>query len=1578
MAFNFGNASMSAPAGAGGGVQNGPDLATIQTEALGFLALAGDAKIQLLPTPWPAEQLPPATSSLMSIASRKGLIAAAGPDAVIVAKTKSVRQAFEGSETGDNNLKPFRPELTLPMPMRVSQLAFTSDESYLILSAENGGGLAVYDVDSLLNGSTQSAFEFPTNGQALRALTPNPAPETGGLLAVVTVDGNLMMADLKERSFVSGPNGQVLKDSVTCVSWSTKGKQLVAGLGNGGAYQMTPQGVEKGTIPKPPNVGGDHHTSSITWLKDNLFLMIHTPGQFGADMPPPSIFHLVTRSPPSGFIFQKITDPAEPYGLNRSPPHHFISRLKDFPPNLQDTLFITSSAALDIGLFTMSKTPLTASLPAEQISGHFTHTEFADDSRRAQMPTSRDMGDTSPIGLAIDLSSDEKVVKPIAGDEINESATPLPALMVLNHEGALASWWFVYSDSIRQGTAYPGLIAAGGAVQSTQAAPAPTQSTSMFGGSGFNNTTSAGSGFAALKPATTSAFGTPSVSGPSTGGAFGAPSGMGQKTSPWGAPSTSSAPQTGGAAFGAPAFGAAATLGGGTSFGKPAFGTPSAPAFGASGVPGRQSVWGSGGSTAPQAAFGQAGGITKPAAPFGASASNGTSAPASGGFSAFASKGGFASAASGQNTGGSVFGSAASSPFGAPPTSAPTSGIFGAGNQTENKPAPGVFGAASQSDNKPAPSVFGGTAQADNKTTSIFGNKPTGIFGGAPQNENKPAGIFGGTPQTENKPANIFGGGNKNENKPFGAPSGFSLGTTFKADGSAKDDKPAANESKGSLFGSGFASALGDASKKPIAESPLSKEADMDSDEVAKPEEPVKDSTTPSTTPAPTKFQPFSTTPASSSLGGLFGSSSTSTPLTTTKPVSAGFSFGQASTGDTPSGLDFSNLTKSTVPAPKTPTTLEPKAPLAVSETPATPKIKTEPESSEHGGIRNDIPEAPLPPESTSKTSYAAGESSDSSYSSIETNSPLPSGSSPQPARKATPSPPTPAAEPASKPIPKELIPPMDVPGGPEDDGGSSDFLTEDEDNDSQEGTEEGSGEDVAKDLSPASETNQTPGFTPQSSFNALKKETSSSLFQKIELPKQPPPSRGLFGEGPLAPSLPPPKPKFPQSPRSPSPVRGAVPPRMLRPDASRSVSAPGAASQILGNRPGARPTNSSQSTYALALEQQKAEEKRREDARARKEAEATRALVDEEDDDLQKYIAEDPEPTRTLNEFVAHADHESLASVESIPAQVEAVYRDINSMIDTLGINSKHLKGFMQAHTDQYKEAGRDKNDLENEDDWVLVEIEALSQIVEKELAGELESGRVKKVVEKLETCNDIQKDLIRLRAKHEEIKRIVDAKRDPEQLAHARAQPLTAEQLAQQKDLRQEYQAFQLLLSEAEEGLTLLKTKIVSQATSHGRAGGSAAPTVEAVMRTITKMISMAEKRSGDIDVLENQMRKLRFNSTVSAGSREGSPFTPQKSRQSLSQSLRNPGTSSTYGLFYTPESTRDTPRNLRDSIMSNSGSFALSSPAPRKKLSGYTPEEKAELRGKLAKRTEVVGKLKGALQKAGSNVRLMDDDN
>jgi len=83
-------------------------------------------------------------------------------------------------------------------------------------------------------------------------------PESAALCAIVTSNGNLYMANLAEKQLVSTQNGFVLRSQVSCAAWSTKGKQLVAGMADGSVYQMTPDGTEKAHIPKPPGLG-DYH-----------------------------------------------------------------------------------------------------------------------------------------------------------------------------------------------------------------------------------------------------------------------------------------------------------------------------------------------------------------------------------------------------------------------------------------------------------------------------------------------------------------------------------------------------------------------------------------------------------------------------------------------------------------------------------------------------------------------------------------------------------------------------------------------------------------------------------------------------------------------------------------------------------------------------------------------------------------------------------------------------------------------------------------------------------------------------------------------------------------------------------------------------------------------------------------------------------------------------------------------------------------------------------------------------------------------------------------------------------------------
>ncbi|KAM0353602.1 hypothetical protein ACHAPU_001615 [Fusarium lateritium] len=1464
-----------------GGLATGPDLETIQTEDLGFLSIAGDAKVRLT-SAW--SSLPSSTASLLSIASRKGLVAAAGPDQVVIATTESVRKAFETPKDGDSDIRTFEPQLKISMPMRVSQLSFTADENYLILSAESGGGLAVYEVQSLLSGSTNSAFELSTNGETLRALIPNPTSEKAELCAIVTNNGNLHMANLKERQ-ISNP----LKDQVSCVSWSSKGKQLCAGLGDGTIFQMTPEGEGKGEIPKPPNVG-DFHVSSLTWLENHLFLSIHTSNN---QSPPTSIYHIITRQPPASYIFQKLTDPVEPFGSDKTP-HHTILRIRDFPPALQDMLIVASTAGSDMGVLSRSKTPLATDRPADSITGVFTTTEFLDDTKRPTLPMTDSMDDSTPIGVALDLSGTEKVYKPIPSDvELEESPGPLPGFWALTHEGVLCAWWVVYNESIRQGTAYPHLTAVEGTSASAPT-PAPQAAAPAAAASPFSNT------------------------GPS---AFGSAAQLGQKASPWGSSNTNAAaPSLGGAVFGSSGFSNAAAPS------APAFGKPSAIGFGQSSQLGaKSSPWASGaasgGVSGSAPAFGQSGfssfANNNDTSPFGKAAAN-PGAPTSGGFAGFSGKSGFASV---NNEGsGSVFGSG-------------------------NKPAASPFGSSSIGD-----TAF--PAKSQESSGSPFGSTP------------------------------------------------FKLQSSFKPDGSANDDNA---KPTGSLFSSNFGSALTDANNKPAITTPTPRDEDMGSlgltEETprAKTKESLfaaqqsPESTTPTTTPAPSKFG-YATSPApqtssfgqpsnfgSSSGGGLFGNKSEapkpsgglfSSTSSTPKPSGGLFS----STSDTPKTGGLFGSQQSTPRASIFGGQQKPggytgifgqksELPKADNAGDKSPKIKVEDDDFPPSPPTASKPEdAPLPPDfiSVPKQPQPASDSADAPLPPDFVNVSKPT--SKQSSASDAPLPPEPTIPAKARSVfdnpdgtpkgPSSLFPA--VAGPPSDDSdlddeddedeededeGEDDEEVEEDDEDDDNGSE-GSGVDVAKDLSPTI-SNITPGYTPQSSFGGPGGNTLVSPRTNQES------SRPLFGE--LSRNAP----VFPRpnatSPRSPSPVRGAVPNRVIRSENMRSVSAPGVP-HLLGARQSqmgasitSRDARSSEDPFVAQHRKLK----------AKQEAAETQPLVDEEDDEVQKLLASAVEGSLTMDEFIAHSNVAPPAK-ESVPSQVEAVYRDINSMIDTLGLNSRTVKSFIKGHTDNRKQDGRNKEDLDAPEEWVLCEIDELGDVLDSELYADLEDGRVRDLDDKLDACHELARDMHRLRAKQEDLKQILTIRTDPDQAEVTRSMPLSAEQATQQNELRREFAKFSKLLAEAEEALTLLKTRIASVSSASGK-GKANVPTVDAVIRTISKMTAMVEKRSGDIDVLENQMRKVTLNP-----SREGSPMVTPQGRRSV---------------MFSPEGTPV--RNLRHSF---AGSMSLGASArattPRKKLSGFSREEKGDLMEKRARRQDVLNKLKSSVEKRGVSVWNMED--
>lgn len=1217
------------------------------------------------------------------------------------------------------------------------------------------------------------------------------------------------------------------------------------------------------------------------------------------------------------------------------PPQHSLLRLRDYPPDLQDLLIVSSTASPDIGLLSRSKKPLATDKPAASITGVFTTTELLDDSRRPTLPMTDSMDDSTPIGFALDLSSKDKVYKPIPSEEeLEESPNPLPGLWILTHEGVLCSWWVIYNDAVKQGKPYPGLTEAdtSSSTQPTPASPFAASGNSAFG-----------------SPSAAPVFGSSASARP----AFGSSAQLGPKSSPWGAPSVTSPSHTGGSAFEASPFGNAST----SASSGPAFGQASTPGFGQSTQLGpKPSPWSSGTSAfgnastpaapTPSAssglAFGQAStpGLGQSAQP-GAKASpwapggGGNAAPSFGqsGFASFANKTPNASPW-GQSTETSK-----------QPTEAPASGGF-AGFASGS-----TGGFASLASNKTGGSVFGG---GNETSASPFGSAKTEDTAFPPRTEDKPAGgVFGSQP--------------------------FQLQSSFKASAiPTEDDAPKASSSGGqSLFGNAFGSALNDTEKKD-APAGIVQDDNMDSEApaVQPPQTESKslfgkreevESTTPTSTPAPSKFTssisdtPGSSlfgkpTPAASTGGGLFASK-------TQSPFGSGSLFGKSKDStDTVTEPETPKNKHDELEAPLPPdTTTRLAYPLgdsssssAASNPPIAVPTASSPPRMRETSPQDDPLATPKPkqdikleksesPESHTPESVARGEAS-SPTDFVQVSNPKNSNKErsnavANPPATASKAPPSIFSKPSgtgpSKPTPifPSSLPPLD---------------SDDSDSDEESATE-GSGVDVAKDLSPGPNgLGSTPGFTPQSSFGGM---GSAAATNATQAQTGGPSARPLFGEfGRNAPLFPP---ATTTSPRSPSPVRRPIPSRLSRTE-TRSVSAPGIASKILGAGESRNRARSPPRAVRGADDPFIAQTRRE---KARKEIEETQPLVDEEDDEIQRLLASEVEGTLELHEFVAHSNSGPPAK-ESIPSQVEAVYRDINSMIDTIGLNARSVTAFTKGHSSPSTSGRKTKHDLENADDWVLCEVDALGNVLDMEVGEDLESGRVQDLEDKLDTCKDLAKDMHRLRAKREDLSKLLMVKLDPDQAQAVQSMPLSAEQAAQQNELRKEFASFSNLLVEAEEALTVLKAKIASLSGASGR-GNTAVPTVEAVMRTITKMTTMVEKRSGDIDVLENQMRKMNIAST----SREGSPMVTPQARRSV---------------MFSPDSTPA--RTLRHSFAASVGSIgspARGTPSPRKKVSGFNQQEKGELMSRRKRRSAVLATLRANVENKGPvQVLNMDD--
>jgi len=1318
-------------------IANGPELQEILTNNLGFTSLAGEVKVQL-PIQWAPDNLPPTSSSLLSIASSKGILAAAGPESLVLVSTDGLRAAFKNSKKKDEVVQ-LQPDLVIPGP-RLSHVAFTSDNTCLIVAAESGGGLAAHAVEGLLQKHTVPIFELSTEGVAVKALAPNPDPAAAHLVLVLLANGHLMLANFQEKIFVRGPNGASIKDNVTSVAWSVRGKQLVAGLADGTAVQLDPQGTIKAMIPRPPGLGDGiqsklsfelfAHTltnfivSSIVWLANDEFLTVHSASSPPADSPPEAVFHWI-RSDKGRTQFEFRKAPAEPcFPLqNRTPAAYFISRIRKWS-QLEDTVILTSAASPDVGLMTNSQIPLNKQ--DSNITNVYTITTLENEARKAALPMSlaNGMDDTFPIGQAVDYSSKDKVWQPIPGDDVvtEEGKHPLPAFALLNNEGVLLYWWFVNDEALRrpenEQVPCPGIgvsskspeTSAQTQVRSPASTPVPA-SKPAFGSSGFGNPQTPSFGTPSLaKPAQPafgqSAFGQPGLGQPSFGKpAFGATPALGS-ASPWGTPAAAKPPVP---AFGKPAFGSASTPSG-TGFGQIAsLGT------------GTSSPWGTPAPTAsmvPQkSAFG---GDSATTSGFAKLATNPAASPFS---SMVASK---------PNTISSPFapmGGAKPSPFGAVPIK--TEPSFGQTPQ-QSFGSTVTISSANGGSTIGNQSLFGsntfGTPTQPSNTFSQTSSFKTEV----PEKKND-QNMSDDTPANQSTPASSV------TPKPslFGLKTPFAIGSSFKPGETAKekgDDEP---ESKGSMGGFGLGSlgaGLGSATPevKPDPTLPTKSLFDIPPRPVVKDKAPPK--VKEEQQPEPPEVQ---SKPAPSSSSGAYSADSSAIVKTTE---------------------DDDNIPSS-------------------------------PPGTEDEGIEDDDDDDDDVDEDDGDSNELSSEQQSDAVATP------PRGDS-----QLTSSPPT--GEPEFSPPMPSTTPFGNTPFAPKSMFGVK-------------------GPMFTK--SPLSESTGIPPPAPTPPVTG-----PSRLFPTLRSTTTP---SGL----PQAPLFAPTKQQ--ESPRSPSPTRRPIP-IPSQPVQVTVVPQPPLTSRAGYAKPPPAQIHSAKSNLLSDL-------------------------CDDEDDAIRANLSKPLEPTLEIPPFIAHTDYAGLVKLEGVPASIERVYRDINSMIDTLGQNARALASFVAGHQEGF-DADADGTDIYDTSlKWTLDDIDRL-----KSLEHNLERAILQ---DPIKNTNDLRTDIVEIKRKlrptkedQKKMKAFLQAYKDPAAQSKRRNAPLDPDAAAHQRELLTQLAIFKKALAEAEDKATLVKAKLAA------RGAAKQAPTVEAVEKTIRKMTAMVQQRSGEVDYLETQMRKLGI---VSGGSRPGS---------------------------------------------------------------------------------------------------------
>ena len=236
-------------------------------------------------------QFPRTPIQRLALSNKLGIIFAGCKNTLIAVNVSELEKNDElgcniksSSVTPNKILKtlPTSGSTTIPLPSTPTHISLNADEKTLAvvvtLPSTRKPHIYLFDTRSFSRASTslKPFQEIPPAtppGVVIMELAWNPVMPS--MLAVVFSDGSLALHMINDKGFDSATLPPAEK--ICCISWSPKGKQLVAGKSDGSLTQYKPDLKEAKTIPKPVDPTNSEQllsACSILWASTYQFLVL--------------------------------------------------------------------------------------------------------------------------------------------------------------------------------------------------------------------------------------------------------------------------------------------------------------------------------------------------------------------------------------------------------------------------------------------------------------------------------------------------------------------------------------------------------------------------------------------------------------------------------------------------------------------------------------------------------------------------------------------------------------------------------------------------------------------------------------------------------------------------------------------------------------------------------------------------------------------------------------------------------------------------------------------------------------------------------------------------------------------------------------------------------------------------------------------------------------------------------------------------------------------------------------------------------------------------------------------------------